>query len=173
VLSKIVGQSIPFVGLFGLTGCAERQERRSRCSARPGAFILMEAVRNNQYVRASESSLDENAKGILKDVFHAWKSTSIINVILTQRIDVDINMMRTLVQDRFSRLHQCLRNLDSRTPFQSSKFLLVIDEAQALGDDTWGTFVSSLAPHWIVEQASASARWIGSWMRLGSYRSAR
>lgn len=62
--------------------------------------------------------------------------------------NIDILTMRTFVQDRFSSLRQCLQRLASGTPFQPSfpKILLVIDEAQILGRDDWGAFVSSRAP---------------------------
>jgi hypothetical protein len=62
--------------------------------------------------------------------------------------NIDIDTMSALVQDRFSRLRQCLQRLASVTPFQPSlpKILLVIDEAQILSRDDWGAFVSDRAP---------------------------
>ncbi|KAF9313124.1 hypothetical protein BGZ91_006357, partial [Linnemannia elongata] len=72
--------------------------------------------------------------------------TSIADAI--HRHSMDITNMRTLIRDRFSSLRQRLLNLTSNTPFQSFdyKILLVIDEAQNLGRQEFGTFLSQQTP---------------------------
>ncbi|KAG0250654.1 hypothetical protein DFQ27_009276, partial [Actinomortierella ambigua] len=61
---------------------------------------------------------------------------------------MDIATMEAFVQDRFSSLYSRLQDLDSKSPSKVSwsKVPLVIDEAQTLGTDIWGIYVSHLAP---------------------------
>ncbi|KAF9947608.1 hypothetical protein BGZ65_008693, partial [Modicella reniformis] len=92
----------------------------------------------------------------VEDLF-ATLFTSIAKVIHSHTMDITI--MRAFVQERFSRLHQRLEDLAPETPVQSSspKVLLVIDEAQILGSNDWGTFLSQRALSGIERQAGAAS----------------
>ncbi|OAQ23964.1 hypothetical protein K457DRAFT_1836886 [Linnemannia elongata AG-77] len=83
--------------------------------------------------------------------------TSIADVI--HRHSMDITFMRTLVREGFSGLRQRLLNLTSNMPFQHSrhKILLVIDEAQNLGKEEFGTFLSQQIPSDAERQAGAAS----------------
>jgi hypothetical protein len=75
------------------------------------------------------------------------------------RHSMDITFMRTFVRERFSSLHQRLTDPVSDMPFQLShhKILLVIDEAQNLGKDNYGTFLSQQIPSDAERQAGAAS----------------
>ncbi|KAF9115046.1 hypothetical protein BGW39_003164, partial [Mortierella sp. 14UC] len=81
----------------------------------------------------------------VKDLF-AMLFTSIANEIHLH--SVDITTMSAFARERFSSLRQRLPNLTSDTPSQrfDYKILLVIDEAQNLGKEEFGTFLSQQIP---------------------------
>ncbi|KAF9385757.1 hypothetical protein CPB97_004493 [Podila verticillata] len=66
--------------------------------------------------------------------------------------------MGAFVRERFYHLSQCLRNHASNTTFQffDPKILLVIDEAQNLGKEEFGTFLSQRIPSEAERRAGAA-----------------
>ncbi|KAG0085317.1 hypothetical protein BGZ92_009088 [Podila epicladia] len=92
----------------------------------------------------------------VEDLF-AMLFTSIAHA--THRSSVGITTTSALVQERFSNLRQRLLNRTSNMPFQrfGYKILLVIDEAQNLGKDEFGTFLSQQIPSAAEMQAEAAS----------------
>ncbi|KAF9092251.1 hypothetical protein BGX23_004477 [Mortierella sp. AD031] len=78
---------------------------------------------------------------------------------LIYRHSMDITIMSAFVRERFSSLRQCLLNLTSNMPFQrfGYKLLLVIDEAQNLDRQEFGTFPSQQTPSEAERQAGAAS----------------
>ncbi|KAF9979547.1 hypothetical protein BGZ65_006394 [Modicella reniformis] len=204
VLSKIEGQAMPFVGLFGVAGCgktrtaiemlckkwgfyfngsetdygstdlpnlvneikARKEYQGGNDAANTRVHILALALvlsrimvlsrcleiggatfTCRQWMLLQVAGLNLGAKDFFSSLFN-----KIADKIHAHNID--ILTMRTLIRDRFSSLRQCLQRLASGTPFQPSKILLVIDEAQILGKDDWGAFVSSQAPQGTIVKPS-------------------
>ncbi|KAF9336882.1 hypothetical protein BG006_006990 [Podila minutissima] len=92
----------------------------------------------------------------VKDLF-AILFTSIANEI--HRHSIDITIMSAFACERFSILRQRLLNLTFNTPSQrfGYKILLVIDEAQNLGKEEFGTFLSQQIPSEAERRAGAAS----------------
>ncbi|KAF9117437.1 hypothetical protein BGW39_002186 [Mortierella sp. 14UC] len=92
----------------------------------------------------------------VKDLF-AMLFTSIANEIYLH--SVDITTMSAFARERFSSLRQRLPNLTFNTPSQcfDYKILLVIDEAQNLGKEEFGTFLSQQIPSEAERRAGAAS----------------
>ena len=92
----------------------------------------------------------------VKDLF-AMLFTSIANEIHLHSID--ITTMSAFAREQFSSLRQRLPNLTFNTPSQcfDYKILLVIDEAQNLGKEEFGTFLSQQIPSEAERRAGAAS----------------
>ncbi|KAG0271202.1 hypothetical protein BGZ96_005935, partial [Linnemannia gamsii] len=92
----------------------------------------------------------------IKDLF-AMLFTSIANEIHLH--SVDITTMSAFAREQFSSLCQRLPNLTFSTPSQrfDYKILLVIDEAQNLGKEEFGTFLSQQIPSEAERRAGAAS----------------
>ncbi|KAG0378573.1 hypothetical protein BGX24_003456 [Mortierella sp. AD032] len=74
-------------------------------------------------------------------------------------LTIDSETMIAFVQERFSSLHQRLLNLTFNTPSQriGHRIIVVIDEAQNLGNEGFGTFLSQQIPSDAQRRAGAAS----------------